>query len=62
MVSAGALEIHIIDGTGALQEIKRNENDDTWLAASTSLGLLGPIARLKFKIYPDFKVYAQQKT
>ncbi|CZR68038.1 related to ALO1-D-arabinono-1,4-lactone oxidase [Phialocephala subalpina] len=60
MVASGALEIHIIDATGTIQEIVRDENDDTWLAASTSLGLLGPIARIKFKIYPDFKLYAQQ--
>ncbi len=62
MVAAGVLEIHIIDATGTVQEIPRDETNDTWLAASTSLGLLGPIARLKFKIYDDFKVYAQQKT
>lgn len=62
MVAAGVLEIHIIDGTGTIQKIPRDEMSDTWLAASTSLGLLGPIARLKFKIYDDFKVYAQQKT
>ena len=60
MVAAGALEIHIIDGNGNLRVIKRDENDEDWLAASTSLGLLGVIARLKFKIYPDSKVYAQQ--
>jgi L-gulonolactone oxidase len=62
MVAAGALEIHIIDGTGTIQKIARDDSNDTWLAASTSLGLLGPIARIKFKIYNDFKVYAQQKT
>lgn len=62
MVAAGALELHIIDGSGNLTIIKRDENDDDWLAASTSLGLLGIIAKIKFKIYPDFKVYAQQKT
>jgi L-gulonolactone oxidase len=62
MVAAGALELHIIDGKGNLEIIKRDESDDEWLAASTSLGLLGVIARIKFKIYPDFKVYADQKT
>lgn len=59
MVAAGALELHIIDGSGNLRVIKRS-NDDEWLAASTSLGLLGIIAKVKFKIYPDFKVYAKQ--
>lgn len=59
MVAAGALELHIIDGNGELRVIKRSESDE-WLAASTSLGLLGVIAKVKFKIYPDFKVYAKQ--
>ncbi|KAF2805377.1 FAD/FMN-containing dehydrogenase [Mytilinidion resinicola] len=62
MVAAGALEIHIIDGSGSLRKVVRDETDDEWLAASTSLGLLGPIARMKFRIFPDFKVYAKQET
>lgn len=62
MVAAGVLEMEIIDGAGILRKIVRDEGSDEWLAASTSLGLLGPIARMKFKIYEDFKVYAQQKT
>lgn len=62
MVAAGVLEMWIIDGTGTLQHIVRDETSEEWLAASTSLGLLGPIARLKFKIYPDTKLYANQKT
>jgi L-gulonolactone oxidase len=61
MVAAGVLAMDIVDGSGTIQSIVRDETDDTWLAASTSLGLLGPIVRLKFKIYSDFKVYAQQK-
>jgi L-gulonolactone oxidase len=60
MVAAGVMELHIIDGTGTIRVIERNDTDDTWLAASTSLGLLGPIVRMKFKVYPDFKVYAKQ--
>jgi L-gulonolactone oxidase len=62
MVAAGVLEMDILDGTGEVRRIVRDENDDDWLAASTSLGLLGIIVRMKFKIYPDFKVYADQKT
>lgn len=62
MVAAGVLSLDIVDGNGELRHVERDENDDTWLAASTSLGLLGIIVRMKFKIYPDFKVYADQKT
>ncbi|TGJ81158.1 hypothetical protein E0Z10_g7616 [Xylaria hypoxylon] len=61
MVAAGVLSMDIVDGNGNLVTIERDNNNDDWLAASTSLGLLGVIARMKFKIYPDFKVYAQQK-
>lgn len=60
MVAAGALEIHIVDAKGDVRVVARDEGSDEWLAASTSLGLLGPIVRMKFKIYPDFKVYAKQ--
>lgn len=61
-VAAGVLSVDIINGNGEMVTIERDETNDDWLAASTSLGLLGIIARLKFKIYPDFKVFAQQKT
>ena len=62
MVVAGVLSMDVIDGTGTIRTIQKDEKSDEWLAASTSLGLLGPIARLRFKIYPDFKLYADQKT
>ncbi|KAI1023683.1 hypothetical protein LB505_011214 [Fusarium chuoi] len=61
MVAAGVLSLDIIDGNGELRHLERDDSDE-WLAASTSLGLLGVIVRMKFKIYPDFKVYADQKT
>ncbi len=44
------------------RHLERDETNDDWLAASTSLGLLGIIARIKLKIYPDTKVYAKQDT
>jgi len=62
MVAAGALALEIIDGSGELRHIERDNNNDEWLAASTSLGLLGIIAKIKLQIYPDSKVYAMQHT
>ncbi|KAK6224381.1 hypothetical protein QIS74_02708 [Colletotrichum tabaci] len=44
-------------GTRELSRLVRNDGDDEWLSASTSLGLLSVIVRTKFKIYPDSKVY-----
>lgn len=60
MVAAGVEELHIVDGSGKTRVVARDEGNDEWLAASTSLGLLGVIVRMKMKIYPDFKVYAKQ--
>jgi len=62
MVAAGVLSMDIVNGNGDIVTVERDDSDEDWLAASTSLGLLGVIARLKFKIYPDTKVFAQQVT
>jgi len=62
MVAAGALALDIVDGTGALRRVERGTGGDDWLAASTSLGLLGVIAAVKMRIYPDAQVYAMQAT
>ncbi|KAI0019679.1 FAD-binding domain-containing protein [Xylariomycetidae sp. FL0641] len=62
MVAAGVMSMDIINGEGELVHVERDDTSDEWLAASTSLGLLGVIARMRFTIYPDFKVYAKQET
>lgn len=45
---------------GQLVRVEKDPTNDTWLAATTSLGLLGVIARVKIAVLPDFKVYANQ--
>ncbi|KAK4156993.1 hypothetical protein C8A00DRAFT_40579 [Chaetomidium leptoderma] len=62
MVAAGVLAMDIIDGRGEVRRVVRDERDDEWLAASTSLGLLGIIARVQLRVYGDTKVYAEQVT
>lgn len=62
VVVGGVLSMDIIDGNGNIRTIERDESNDEWLAASTSLGLLGIIARLKMKIYPETVLYAMQNT
>ncbi|KAL7951010.1 FAD-binding domain-containing protein [Trichoderma barbatum] len=62
VVVGGVLSLDIIDGNGDIRHIERDESNDDWLAASTSLGLLGIIARIKMEIFPETKVYAMQKT
>lgn len=61
-VVGGVLAMDIIDGAGEIRTVERDEDDDDWLAASTSLGLLGIIARVKMQIYAETKVYAMQVT
>lgn len=61
-VVGGVLSMDIVDGAGEVRHVEKDEDDDTWLAASTSLGLLGVIVRMKMKIYAETKVYAMQKT
>jgi L-gulonolactone oxidase len=61
MVAAGALALDIVNGKGEIVHIERDMNNDTWLAATTSLGLLGAIVRVKFEVRPDFKILADQK-
>lgn len=61
VVVGGVLSMDIIDGNGEIRTIEKDEEDDEWLAASTSLGLLGIIARLKLAVYPETKVWAKQE-
>ncbi|KAJ7599845.1 hypothetical protein C8J56DRAFT_2065 [Mycena floridula] len=61
-VSSAALAMDIINGAGELVRLTKDQTNDTWLAATTSLGLLGIIARVQISILADFKVYANQTT
>jgi FAD/FMN-containing dehydrogenase len=61
-VVGGVLAMDIVDGSGEIRHVERDESSDDWLAASTSLGLLGIIVRMRMKIFPEVKVYAMQKT
>jgi hypothetical protein len=47
---------------GELVHLEKSANNDTWLAATTSLGLLGIIARVKISVLADYKVWANQTT
>lgn len=62
VVVGGVQELDIIDGSGEIRHIVKDESNDEWLAASTSLGLLGIIVRLKLSVYPETKIKAMQKT
>ncbi|GLB45441.1 putative D-arabinono-1,4-lactone oxidase [Lyophyllum shimeji] len=59
-VSSAALALDIINGNGDIVHLERDQTNDTWLAATTSLGLLGVIARAKIAVVADFKVYSNQ--
>ncbi|TRM63213.1 hypothetical protein BD626DRAFT_495895 [Schizophyllum amplum] len=59
--AAAAIDLLLANGTFVhLSEAEHKDTDD-WRAATTSLGLLGIIARVTVKIYPEFKLAANQK-
>lgn len=62
VVVGGVLEMDIVDGTGAIRTVVKDETSEEWLAASTSLGLLGIIVRVKMVIYPETVLWADQVT
>ncbi|KAE9397584.1 FAD/FMN-containing dehydrogenase [Gymnopus androsaceus JB14] len=59
-VSSAVLAMDIINGKGEIIHLKQDQSNDTWLAATTSLGLLGVIARVELAVVADYKVYANQ--
>jgi L-gulonolactone oxidase len=46
---------------GDLVHLEKDQSNDTWLAATTSLGLLGVLVRIKMEVVADFKVFANQE-
>ncbi|KAJ7651931.1 hypothetical protein B0H17DRAFT_1215095 [Mycena rosella] len=44
------------------EDSQKSANNDTWLAATTSLGLLGVLARITISVMADYKVWANQTT
>lgn len=61
VVVGGVQEMDVVDGAGNVRTVARDGSDE-WLAASTSLGLLGIIVRLKMTIYPETVLWANQTT
>lgn len=62
VVVGGVQEMDIVDGSGNIRTVVKDETSDEWLAASTSLGLLGIIVRVKMTIYPETVLWADQAT
>ncbi|KAJ3195491.1 hypothetical protein HDU67_004350, partial [Dinochytrium kinnereticum] len=58
-VAEGALEMSIVDGNGDIRVLTPSSGDE-WRAAKASLGLMGIIASVKFRIRPEFKLRADQ--
>ncbi|KAK1833118.1 hypothetical protein QBC39DRAFT_390156 [Podospora conica] len=60
MVAAGAEGVEIVDARGGRRWVGRGDGD--WGAASTSLGLLGVVVRVRLRVRGDGKVRAMQRT
>lgn len=63
MVADGAEGVEIVDARGERRWVERGDGTgEEWAAASTSLGLLGVIVRVRMRVQEDTKVFAMQKT
>lgn len=63
MVAAGAEGVEIVDAAGGRRWVGRGDGrGEEWAAASTSLGLLGVVVRVKLRVWEDTKVFAMQTT
>jgi len=56
------LALRVIDGTGKVEWIEKDKDEDLFNAAALSLGLLGIISKVRFKLTPNFYIYGQMIT
>jgi hypothetical protein len=56
------LAFRVIDGTGNAEWIEKDKDPDLFNAIGVSLGLLGVISKVRFKMTKNFHVYGQQIT
>ncbi len=56
------LALRIIDGSGNVQWIEKEKDNDTFNAFALSMGLLGIVSRVKFKLTKNYFIYGQQIT
>ena len=56
------LAFRIIDGTGKVQWVEKQSNKDLYNAVALSLGLLGVITKVRFKLTKNFYIYGQETT
>ncbi|HJZ69616.1 MAG TPA: D-arabinono-1,4-lactone oxidase [Blastocatellia bacterium] len=56
------LAFRVIDGEGHAEWIKKDRDADLFNALGVSLGLLGIISRVRFKLTKNFYIYGQQIT
>ena len=59
-ISDAVLEIRLIDGTGKIWELSRQNNPDLFHAAGVSMGLLGVISSVTFQGVPRFNIEGQE--
>ena len=54
--------LRIIDGTGQVYEVNRDEDHDMFRAALVSMGLLGVLSKVTFKCSPTFDIQGEQNS
>lgn len=61
-LSSQLVGMTLVDGTGAVRELTRERDGDLFLAAGTSLGLLGVVTRVRLRVVPRFDVEGSEQT
>jgi D-arabinono-1,4-lactone oxidase len=59
-ISDNVIGIRLIDGTGRIWELSREQDADAFNAAGVSMGLLGIISTITFKGVPRFNIVGQE--
>lgn len=61
-IDENILALRVIDGTGKVEWVERTTNPDLFDALAVSLGLLGVISKVRFKLTPNFNIVGQEVT
>lgn len=54
------LAFRVIDGSGNVTWVEKDKDEDLFNALGVSVGLLGIITKIRFKLTPNFNVYGQE--
>ncbi|WP_437999693.1 FAD-binding protein [Sorangium sp. So ce185] len=61
-IDENILKLRLIDGTGQIHEVSRDQDPDLFHAAGVSMGLLGVISSVTFQCVPTYNIKGSEST